>query len=102
MREKLKIAKNLRLSRKSFNNAEYRKICSKCYHSYLLDCILIGKQQFTITFKGKYHDSFCHRLSDWCNYVLYNIYRFFLIHFIPNNDNSLKKYQLIHFKSCSL
>ncbi len=98
MREKLAIAKKLRISRKSFsNNTEYKKICSKCYRTYVVECIIQGKNEFSISFNGKYINSFPERAFDWYNYVLNSIYRFFLVHFTPNNDKTFKRYELIHF-----
>ena len=98
MREKLAIAKKMRNSRKSFNNIEHRKLCSKCYRTYIVECIIKGKNNFNLTFKGKYIHVFFRRLADWYTYVLDNIYRFYLVHVTPNDDKTLKKYNLIHYK----
>lgn len=51
MREKLTIANQLRVSRKSFsNNLEHKKLCSKCYRTYVVECIIKGKENFKISF----------------------------------------------------
>lgn len=42
--------------------------------------------------------SFSKRVSDWCNYVFDCIYKFYLVHFTPNDDKTFKKYELIHYK----
>lgn len=98
MREKLAIANQLRVSRKSFgNNLERKRLCSKCYRTYVLECIIKGKKDFKVTFGGKYIQSFSERISDWFGYIGDNIYRFFLIHFTPKDDKTFKKYGLIHF-----
>ena len=98
MREKLAIANQLRISRRSFsNNPEYKKICSKCYHAYIIECIFKRKKDFKIKFGGKYIQKFPERMLDWYNYILDIIYRFFLINFTPNDDKTLRKYILIHF-----
>ena len=98
MREKLAIANQMRNSRKSFsNNLEDRKLCSKCYHTYVIECIFKGKEDFEISFGGKYIQSFSERILDYYRYIIDSIYRFFLIHFTPDDDETLRKYELIHF-----
>ena len=37
------------------------------------------------------------RISDYCRYILDSIYRLFMIHFTPNDDKTLRKYELIHW-----
>lgn len=97
MREKLAIANQMRVSRKSFSNdLEERKLCSKCYRAYVIECIIKGKENFKVSFGGKYIQSFSERLSDWCRYIGNSIYRFYLIHFTPNDDITFKKWELIH------
>ena len=99
MREKIAIAKKLRNSRNNFSNKiEYKKICSKFYRTYLVECIIKGKDEFKITFNGNYIQSFSERISDWYHYVLNNIYKFYLVHFTPNDDRTLQKYSLIHYR----
>lgn len=98
MRGKLAIANQLRVSRKNFsNNLEYQKLCSKCYHSYVVECIIKGKKNFKVSFRVKYIRSFSERIHDWYRYIQDSIYRFFLIHFTPKDDTTFKKYNLIHF-----
>ena len=97
MREKLAIANQLRISRKNYsNNLEHRKLCSKCYRTYVIECIIKGKSDFKVSFEGKYIQSFSERISDWFEYIGNIIYRFLLIHFTPKDDKTLKKYELIH------
>ena len=55
------------------------------------------KRKLQNSFGGKYIESFPLRMSDWYRYILDSIYRFFLIHFTPNDDNTLQKYKLIHY-----
>ena len=98
MKEKLKIARNFRISRKKFSrNVEHRKIFFKCYWAYVIQCIFQGNDVFRITFNGKYIESFPIRIMRWFNYFLDKIYRFYLIHFTPKDDKTAKKYELIHF-----
>lgn len=98
MREKLKIAKQLNNSRKYFsNNVEHKKLCSKCYYTYIVECIIKGQDNFKISFEGKYIESFPKRLSDWCNYLLDSLYRIYLVNITPNDDKTFKKYELIHY-----
>ncbi len=98
MREKLAIANQMRNSRKSFsNNLEHRKLCSKCYRTYVIECIIKGKENFKISFGGKYIQSFPKRIYDYYRYIVNSIYRFFLIHFTPNDDKTLRKFGLIYF-----
>ena len=98
MREKLAIARKLRISRKNFSDkTEDQILCLKCYYTYVLECIIKGKDKFEISFNGKYVKNFLERALDWFNYVLDSIYRFFLVHFTPNNDKTFKRYELIHY-----
>ena len=98
MREKLDIANQMRNSRKSFsNNLEDQKLCSKCYHTYVIECIIKGKENFKVSFGGKYVQSLSKRIYDYYKYIINSIYRFFLIHFTPNSYKTLRKYELIHF-----
>ena len=97
-KQKIALAKKMRISVKTFsNNIEHKKICTKCYHSYITNCILKGNEDFSVTFGGKYMHSFQKRLSDWCKYIISNVYRFYLIHISPNDDNTFRKYELIHY-----
>lgn len=98
MREKLALAKRLRNSRKIFsNNMEHKKLCSKCYRTYVVECIVKGKDEFKVVFGSKYIQSFPERVSDWYHYVLNSIYRLYLVHVTPNDDKTLQKYELIHY-----
>lgn len=97
MREKLAIAKKLRNSRNSFsNNIVHKKLCSKCYHTYVLECIIKGKNAFKITFKGTYVQSFEQRVVEWYNYVRDSVYRIYLVNVTPNDDKTFQKWSLIH------
>ena len=97
MKEKLAIANQMRKSRKSFsNNLEDKKLCSKCYHTYVIECIIKGKESFKISFKGKYIKSFSERMYDYYIYIVDSLYRFFLMNFTPDDDKTLRKYELIH------
>lgn len=98
MREKLEIANKLRKSRKIFsNNLEHKRLCSKCYRTYVVECIIKGKDEFKITFNGNFINKFPERIFDWYFYALKCIYRFYLVHFTPNDDKTFLKYELIHF-----
>ena len=95
MREK----NQLRISRRGFStHLEHKKLYSKCYRAYVMQCIIKRKETFRVTVRGKYVQSFSKRMYDWYRYILDKIYRFFLIHFTPNNDKTLAKYKLIHYK----
>lgn len=97
MKEKIAIANQLRVSRKKFsNNLEHKKLCLKCYRTYVIECVIKGKENFKISFGGKYIESFSERASDWYRYIWDSTYRFFLIHFTPNDDKTFQKYELIH------
>ncbi len=74
MRKKLTIAKQLRISRKNYSsNPEHKKICSKCYRAYVKECVIKGKENFKISFGGKYIQSFPERICDWYEYVYIEI-----------------------------
>ena len=97
MREKLKIAIQLIISRKKYSdNLEDKKLCSKCLHAYIVECIIKGKNDFTVTFGSRYVHSFKRRIFDWLRYIMDIVYRIFLIHCTPEDDKTLKKYNLIH------
>ena len=98
MREKIAIANQMRISRKNYsNNIEHKRICTKCYHTFLLECIIKRNDSFSLSYGEKYIQSFSKRLLDWVKYIWNVIYRFFLITFIPKNDKTIKNYELIHF-----
>ncbi len=98
MREKLMIANQMRKLRKVYsNNPKDKRLCSKCYYTYIIECIIKGKENFKISFGGKYVTSFPNRIYNYYRYILESIYRFFLMHFAPNNDNTPLKYRLIHY-----
>ena len=93
MREKLAIAKKLRNSRKNFNNKEHLKMCSKCYRTYIVECIIKGNDNFQIVFKGKYIRKLSQSLSDWLYYVVDNIFGFDLVRIKTNN---ITTYKIVH------
>ena len=75
MRKKIAIANQLRVSRKKFsNNREYKKLCSKCYRTYVIECVIKGKENFQISFGSKYIKSFSKRAYDWYIFFLDCIY----------------------------
>lgn len=99
MKEKLQIAKHFRLSQNSFSrNPKHKSLITKCYKAYCIQCILRKRETFILYWGSYYIQSFSTRVSDWCNYVFDCIYKFFLVHFTPNDDKTLKKYELIHYK----
>ncbi len=93
MREKLAIAKKLRNSRKNFSNKEHLKMCSKCYRTYIVECIIKGNDNFQIVFKGKYIRKLSQILSDWLYYVIDNIFGFDLVRIKTNN---ITTYKIVH------
>ncbi len=107
MREKLAIANQMRVSRKSVgNNSEDKKLCSKCYRTYVIECIIKGKDNFKISFRSTYIPSFSKRVSNYYRYIINNIYRLFLIYFTLNGDKNLKKHtdvsKPIHLKIANM
>ncbi len=98
MREKLAIANQLRVSRKKFSNKpEYKQICSKCYYAYIVECILKGKNDFSISYGSKYVKTISERILDWCKYFIDIILAFFLINFTPRDYMPQLKRVLICF-----
>lgn len=69
MKEKLIIAKRLWDLEREYN-IKYIKLIRKCYRAYLVDCVVKGKNEFSITFKDKHVICFDVRMKDWYNYVL--------------------------------
>ena len=96
MNEKLTIAKQLRNSRRSYKNREYRKYCSKCYHAYIVQCIIKRRDGFSVYFGGRYINTFIQRVGDWAKYFMDWFYRLFLICFNPKGE-TLREYELIHY-----
>ena len=97
MKEKLVIAIQMLVSRKSIcNDLEDQKLCLKCCLTYVIECIIKGKDNFEVSFEGKYVESFSKRIHNYYRYIIDSIYRFFLIHFTPNDDKTFRKYELIH------
>lgn len=96
MREKLKIARQLRLSRKRFSQREYKKLAWKCYGAYVTQCIFKGRDDFVILFTGKYLRSFRARMEDWAIYTIDCLRRFYLKHFVPAKKLTGQDWLCIH------
>ena len=101
MREKFKTARSLRKSVVNYP-ADFKSkvLFLRCYLSFLLDCLLIGKDTFILVFKTKHSTSLSKRVADWGLYFYDLFYRFLLIHvFKPSTPNmSDRELQLYYHK----
>ena len=101
MREKLRIARQFRISRRRTRNKECKRLYFKCYLAYVRQCIVGGKDDFEIIFKGKYLEPFKVRFEDWAIYWMEQIRRFYLMHFVSEKrlTGEIGCVFTIHFKN---
>lgn len=101
----------------SVRNEEYKKRFWKCYRSYLMQCIILRKNEFEVKYGSEYYDSFKLRAKDWKEYICDKIYVFFwklipLPKLRPNKANVYIEYGIskppkhlkrhIHVNECAL
>ena len=100
MKNKFATARKIKdLVRKRFvTNTEYFSMVYKIYWSYIWNCIIKSKTEFSIKFGGYYNINFFTRVCDWVRYFGDCIYGVFLKIFTPKDDKTIHKYQLIHEK----
>jgi len=99
LKEKLEIARKLRDSSTRWsNNNIYKKLARKCYRTYVLQCIFLGKDKFQLKFKGKHIQSIWQRVNDWLDYVVDNIERYLCLIFIPKRFRPKDKYPFLYYK----
>lgn len=96
MREKLRIARQFRISRRRTRNKECKRLYSKCYLAYVRQCIVGGKDDFEIIFNGKYLEPFKVRFEDWAIYWMEQIRRFYLMHFVSEKRLTGGDWMCIH------
>ncbi len=101
MREKLEIANQLRISRKIFSkDPKDKKMFSKCYHVFIIECIIKGKKDFKVVFNSKHIESCSKRIKDWFKFMCYSIFIFFLINFTSNKEkNFISISKPVHIKA---
>ena len=61
----------------SVRNEEYRKRYWKCYRSYLMQCMILRKDEFVVKYGSEYYDSFKLRAKHWKEYICDKIYVIF-------------------------
>lgn len=86
-REKISIAKKLKSARGNYIAKSYRRMCLVVYRAYVLECIIKGKTNFTVNFKGRYIRRFSKRFGDWVGYFFESIYRLLLMIRYPKAKN---------------
>lgn len=96
MNKKMLILKKLVKNGKKTHNKNNRKVCFKIALVFFIKCILYDGEDLMVRFKAKYIQSLPERIIDWIRYVLMQIYRLYLVNFTPNDDKTLRKYELIH------
>jgi len=99
LKEKLEIAKNLRISKTRWSMYSIdTKLIKKCYRTYIIQCIFLGKDKFKLKFKGKHLTSFWKRVCDWLDYIIDNIKKIFILMFIPKKFRPKNKYPYLYYK----
>ena len=102
--KKLNIVKKLFISSLTYSkNKEHKKLFLKVTRSYFIECVLLGKDKFTLRFKGKHIHSFPRRLYNWINFIEDTIHRFVLLHLVPTKirsylTRSFHNYEIVNFK----
>ena len=100
LKEKLEIAKKLRDSslRWSHQNSITKNLIEKCYLTYVIQCIFLGKNKFQLKFKGKHMKSLWERVGNWFNYIVKNIEKYLYLFFIPKRFRPKDKYPFLYLK----
>ena len=99
LKEKLEIAKNIRLSSKRFSkNVIHKKLFKKIYRTYVIECILKGKDSFQLRFNGKYINSLSIRIYDWLEYIQNIIERSIFLIIVPKKFRSKKKFPFLYYR----
>ena len=77
------IAENLFVSAFSYigNNKQTQKLYEKIFWNFLFQCVIMGKDKCTLTFKGIYIRPLSERIEEWITYYFNCLYLFFLKHF---------------------
>ena len=91
MREKLAIAKQLRISRRRSKTLEVRKLYSKCYWAYVMQCVVYGKDDFVILYTGKWLYDSAYMFKKWLEYYEKQMRRFCIKHFVPASKITTKQ-----------
>lgn len=98
-KEKLEIAKRLRDSSPRWcTNSSNKKLVEKCYRTYVIQCIFLGKDKFQLKFKGKHIKNFWERVGNWFNYIIENIEKYLCLVFIPKKFRPKNKYPFLYYK----
>ena len=99
LKEKLEIARNLRdSSLRRSKNSSNKKLAEKCYRTFVIQCIFLGKDKYQLKFKGKHIKSFWERVTDWFDYIVDNIERYLWLIFIPKRFRPRNKYPFLYYK----
>lgn len=69
MKHKLIIAWKMKTFVNSTANPKNKKMLKKCLRTYILHCIILGKDNFKVKFGNEYYDSFKLRFKDWLEYA---------------------------------
>lgn len=99
LKEKLEITRNLRDSSPRWSsNSINKKLVKKCYRTYVIQCIFLGKDKFQLKFKGKHMKSFWERVGNWFNYIVENIEKYLCLFFIPKRFRPRNQYAFLYLK----
>lgn len=99
LKEKLEIARKLRDSSSRWSkNSKHKKLIEKCYRTYVIQCIFLGKDKYQLKFKGKHIKSFWKRVNNWFNYIVENIKKYLYLIFIPKRFRPKNKYPYLYSK----
>ena len=96
MREELLLVKEIYSSKQLANRDDAKRIYNVLLASYIKACLLRKAENFVLIFDGKYTQTRKERVCDWGRYVVDKCSELFYKTFMPNNDRTLRRYQLIH------
>lgn len=78
-------------------SGEEKRIYNVLIFSYIKACVLKNPEHFTLSFNGKYIRNCRERMIDWFHYCIEKCYEVYYKTFKPNDDKTIRKYNLIHF-----
>ena len=96
MREELLLVKEIYSLKQQAYRDDEKRIYNVLLASYIKACLLGKADNFVLIFDGKYTKSRKERVCDWGRYVVDKCAEVFYKTFMPNNDRTLRRYQLIH------
>lgn len=97
MKDKLIIAWKMNTFINSSRNPKNKKMLKKCLRTYIIHCIVFGKDKFKVKFGSEYYDSFKSRFKDWVEYAKNKFFDIPVCRLIPKEHRpSIINYYIEH------